>query len=242
MCTATWLSAGEELSFLFNRDERRLRPRGLPPRVAESGGVRYLAPVDAAAGGTWIAVNEYGLVFALLNRTEEGTVPGSGTTSRGSVIPALVEFPDAKSSNKGLTALNLRQCAPFRLLVRDPRSRAMFCGAWNGTTLDSVELAADAGLLCSSSLGDARVTRARTPQWERLFEKDRPPRIEELRDFQRSHEPEPSAESVCMHRHDAETVSHVEIRIASGLATMSYVDGSPCRNAVSAVETLALSR
>lgn len=242
MCTASWLFAGEEFCLLFNRDERRVRPRGLPPRPAETGGVRYLAPVDAAAGGTWIAVNEHGLLFALLNRTEEGVAPGSGSTSRGSVIPALVGFSGASRANQGLAALDLRQCAPFRLLVRDPRSREMFCSAWNGTILDSVELDTNAGLLCSSSLGDERVTRARTPQWERLFEKDRPPRLEELRHFQRSHEPEPSAESVCMHRDDAETVSHVEIRIVSGLATMSYVDGSPCRNPVSATETLALGR
>lgn len=242
MCTASWLSAGEEFCFLFNRDERLSRARGLPPRFDRRAGVAWLAPVDGAAGGTWIAVNQHGLLLALLNRTDEGALPRSGARSRGSIIPTLVASPDAKSSDKGLVALDLRDCAPFRLLVRDPETGAIRAHSWNGNLLSAEELDPAAGLVCSSSLGDTRVTLARTPIWKRLLAAGSPLTLEALRAFQRSHEPAPSADSVCMHRDDAETVSHVEIQISRNRATMTYVDGPPCRHNSLAVETHELSR
>lgn len=242
MCTASWLSAGGEFFFLFNRDERKIRARGLPPRRDRRDGVRYLAPIDGAAGGTWIAVNESGLLLALLNRTDEGVSPRSGALSRGSIIPTLVASPNAKSSDEGLVALDLSDCAPFRLLVRDAATGAIRAHSWNGNRLSAEELDPSAGLVCSSSLGDARVTLARTPIWKRLLAAGSPLTLEALRAFQRSHDPAPSADSVCMHRDDAETVSHVEIHLGHDRATMTYIDGPPCRHDPSAVETHELSR
>lgn len=242
MCTATWLADGEGLHFLFNRDERRTRPRGLPPRAGARDRVRYLAPIDAAAGGTWIAVNELGLLFALLNRTEEGAAPATGTLSRGSIIPALVAASSLERAGAALAALDLGRLAPFRLAVRDPGAGAMTCFGWDGARLDFEALDPSLGLLCSSSLGDARVTRARAPRWARLFENGRRATLDDLRRFQRSHEPERSADSVCMHRDDAQTVSHVEILVDGASAVMRYVDGAPCEGSWTATERLERSR
>lgn len=50
-----------------NRDEQRTRPAGLPPIVRTIGGRRVACPIDPESGGTWIGVNDAGLVFALLN-------------------------------------------------------------------------------------------------------------------------------------------------------------------------------
>src|SRR6187551_659341 len=44
MCTASWLTAGDRFHFLFNRDERRLRAAGLPPRRLHAADVVYLSP------------------------------------------------------------------------------------------------------------------------------------------------------------------------------------------------------
>jgi hypothetical protein len=55
------------LRVVVNRDERDSRPAAWPVRIAESGGVRAMLPVDPAGDGTWVAASDAGLVFALLN-------------------------------------------------------------------------------------------------------------------------------------------------------------------------------
>jgi hypothetical protein len=93
MCTAVlhWNPSGALA--VMNRDERRDRAEEIPPGPFEFGGVRGLAPRDSERGGTWIGVNERGVMAFLLN----GYVPGdlelvgrAGIPSRGSIVPALL--------------------------------------------------------------------------------------------------------------------------------------------------------
>ena len=242
MCTASWLDAGDEFHFLFNRDERRSRAPGLPPRLADSAGVRYLAPVDSTAGGTWIAINEHGFLLALLNRTDD--VPGTplGRVSRGSIIPALIGAPGANSLDASFAALPLPSFSPFRLLLRDGDTREFRSLSWSGTDIERIALDPTTGLVCSSSLGDRRVTLARSAQWQRLHADEDDIDLHSLRRFQRSHEPSPSAESVCMHRSDARTVSQVEVCLGKTSAAMTYTDGPPCRTEPGVTGRLELAR
>ncbi|MGE0638886.1 MAG: NRDE family protein [Thermoanaerobaculia bacterium] len=245
MCTASWLAAGDEFHFLFNRDERRTRARGLPPRRGNAGATAFVAPIDAEAGGTWIAVSGCGLLLALLNRTANSPAdaePRPGSVSRGTLIPSLVDAADANAVFARLAATDLHALAPFRLVVRDGQSGAIATATWNRSSLERRQLDPQSGLLCSSSLGDRRVTDARTPIWERLRSDGTPLTLEKLRSFERSHEPAPSAESVCMHRDDAETVSQTEIRIDPRTVTMRYTDGPPCGTDVSLEMSLERSR
>lgn len=226
MCTASWLRAGEAFHLFFNRDELRTRARALPPREAGAAGAAWLAPVDGAALGTWIAASASGLVLALLNRTDEGVAPRSGAVSRGAIIPALAGSRDLAGAEALLRRIDLLATAPFRLFGRDAAG-ATLCWGWNGVELDRATLDPEAGLLCSSGLGDARVTAARTPVWNRL--RDRGALTPEaLAAFHRSHEPQRSADSPCMHRDDACTVSHSAVRIGGGEVEFVYVDGPPC--------------
>jgi len=50
----------------MNRDELRSRPRALAPKYFECNGVTAVYPSETL-GGTWIAGNLYGQLFALLN-------------------------------------------------------------------------------------------------------------------------------------------------------------------------------
>ena len=83
MCTVSWTREPDGYHLLANRDEKRTRAIAQPPRVRRHFGVRYLAPTDTDHGGTWIAVNEYGIAACLLNR------PGltRGVQSRGLLRP-----------------------------------------------------------------------------------------------------------------------------------------------------------
>ncbi|WP_330632371.1 NRDE family protein [Halocatena halophila] len=77
-----------------NRDERYDRPSAPPQLLDES--TTILAPRDQSAGGTWIGVNEAGLIVALTNRW--GAPAGTGERSRGLLVRDLLDHGDAQSA------------------------------------------------------------------------------------------------------------------------------------------------
>jgi hypothetical protein len=226
VCTASWLSRAGTLHLFFNRDELRSREAARPPRLQRADGVRWVAPADGRAGGTWIAVSEHGLAVALLNRSD-GRLPGA-PRSRGTLIAGLVPAtsPDALAGR--LAGSPLDELAPFRLLAlwRD-REHGLVAG-WDGSTLELGEVGAALGLLCSSGLGDERATLERGATWRR-YQLDRAPWEPAChREFHRDHSPEPSAWSVCVHRPEAASVSFTEIEIGPEEAELRYHDAPPC--------------
>lgn len=87
MCTLTWWR-GEtgDLEIFFNRDERKTRPVAEPPALFESDGVEFLSPRDPKGGGTWMTVNEHGVVVCLLNKWELEGRPIPSPKSRGRLV------------------------------------------------------------------------------------------------------------------------------------------------------------
>ncbi len=69
MCTVSWIHEDNGYQLFCNRDERLTRREAQAPVLFERDGVRYLAPVDGEAGGTWIATNEFGVSICLMNGT-----------------------------------------------------------------------------------------------------------------------------------------------------------------------------
>ena len=87
MCTVTWVHSQAGYELFFNRDERTGRGPESPACEAETNGVRWLAPRDSDAGGTWLAVNEHGLTLGLLNGYADSlgtTPPRNGLVAGGS--------------------------------------------------------------------------------------------------------------------------------------------------------------
>jgi len=227
VCTATWLRRGGELRVFFNRDELDGREPGVAPAAAEHEGVRFVAPRDGRTGGTWIAASDRGLVLALLNRSDGLQPERPGT--RGRLIPRLVGARDPEDLTSRLLREPLRDLPPFRLASYwlEP-ARAEVVG-WDGRHLAVDLLDPDGGMLCSSALGDERATRERTERLSEARTRSAEWGNAELRAFHRSHEPEPSAWSVCMHRTDAETVSYTEICLSPAGVRLAYVASPPCR-------------
>ncbi|MEO7793341.1 MAG: NRDE family protein [Thermoanaerobaculia bacterium] len=241
MCTASWLTAGDQFHLLFNRDERRTRAAGLPPREHSHEGVAYLAPIDPDSGGTWFAATERGLILALLNRSVDGQKSAPGRRSRGSLIPALVGARDLAEVGALLASQALVECAPFRLFASLPGVPHL--GAvWDGRELATQPITTRSGLLCSSSRGDHEVTRVRSEQWSARQRQIAEDGLTELRRFHRSHLPTRSAVSVCMHRDDAATVSHLEVVRSPEAVEIEYFSGSPCATGDSVHSRCALRR
>jgi hypothetical protein len=86
--------ADAPLLIAANREEFYARP-SLPPAI-QPGTPRVLCGIDARAGGTWLGVNEYGLVVAVTNRRKPDPPPAP--RSRGLLCRELLNFANAVSA------------------------------------------------------------------------------------------------------------------------------------------------
>ncbi len=82
---------GYPLLLAANREELYSRPTA-PPQL-HAGPPRVVCGTDLAAGGTWLAVNEYGLVAAVTNRPRQGVPPKP--RSRGLLCRDVARLPSA---------------------------------------------------------------------------------------------------------------------------------------------------
>ena len=96
MCTLIGLHRtvpGFGLVIGMNRDEDRLRPAE-PPQMLP-GPPPLVAPRDARAGGTWIGVNEAGLIAALSNRRGKSSTTAR---SRGLLMLDVLKQANARAA------------------------------------------------------------------------------------------------------------------------------------------------
>jgi len=253
MCTATWLFDDDGYELFFNRDELRTRPPAHPPRLAEAAGVRYLAPEDGEAGGSWIAVNEHGFSVCLLNlyhariSTAQARPDGSPFTSRGRLVLDLASCGSIRDFLRTLGTMDLSAWRPFTLLAlasspergtergrgkneQGDEERAHLV-EWDGVHF--ADLGPDPPLpLISSGYDFAGAARHRRAVFAAFLAEDgspgSPPGRQTLARYHRGHQPERGPYSVCMHRDDARTVSFTRVRVRPDSISMSYAPGPPC--------------
>lgn len=235
MCTVSWLPSSDGYTLCFNRDERFTRAPAVPPAVRVRYGVRFLSPLDGDAGGTWFAVNEFGLSLGLLNRYR---VPEYRLTaeprSRGLLLLDLVSAPTGTDALLRLTPDRLGVTQPFTLVTVEPGQPAGIT-SWDGAALDTVRQAASGFLHTSSSVTEPEVAESRRA----LFTANAPHTAESLATLHRSHLPERGRRSVCMHRDDAETQSYSEAIIGGDSVALRHVPDAPCRGQSLPLLTLA---
>jgi hypothetical protein len=217
MCTVTWTRNPAGCVLLFNRDEQRTRPPAEPPRVQERNGVAFLAALDPRAGGTWLAVNEYGMAVGLLNYYAAAVTDSSARPrSRGLLVLELATARAPEDVRARMAVDDLRVYPPFVLVVMDGAGRPTG-GRWDGrqwTWHPWVD--ADRPLTTSSYASEQVVARRR----ERFsaFSDTR----EGLRQYHTSRDRADDAYSVWMSRPDAHTVSLTEITIAAERVRLAY--------------------
>lgn len=104
-----------------NRDERLDRP-ALPMSVLSTGPPRILGGRDELAGGTWLAVNEAGVVAGLTNRPLEGGRDPS-KRSRGELPLALARHRSATAAVEAFAReIDPSEYNPAWMLVGDRTS------------------------------------------------------------------------------------------------------------------------
>ncbi len=102
-----------------NRDELRLRP-SQPPGRHWSDRPEVVAGLDELGEGSWLGLNDHGMVAAVLNR--EGTLgPAAGRRSRGELVLEALDHAEAKEAAGALSDLHPDAYRPFNLLIADPK-------------------------------------------------------------------------------------------------------------------------
>lgn len=265
MCTLTFIPGLPGGGYLLatNRDERPTRGPAWAPMAQTLGARQLIAPRDSDEGGTWIGVDDRGMLLSVLN----GDGPDAPSEpvdpiSRGVLVHELLADPrlsrvrDELEQRRRGGGMNYR---PFKLVGVSPGPRSgdrpahVLRAEWTGTQLAFEELS---GPRCavSSTYETEAVTNYRRAAFERFLVEQRgplraatapdagAPAVEALAEclaaFHAGHRleaPEGDAFTVCMHREDARTVSTTLVLVTRTHVTMRYQAGWPCRDGESVV-------
>jgi len=141
-----------------NRDELATRP-SLPPGRHWPDRPDVVAGLDIEAGGSWLGLNDYGVVAAVLNR--HGTLgPPAGKRSRGELVLEALDHADADTAAAALAHLDPHSYRPFNLLIADATEAYWIRHAGDGM-VRSVAIDAGIAMLTSRELNDPEAPRVR---------------------------------------------------------------------------------
>ena len=227
-----------------NRDEQYDRPSAPPQLLGIEP--KIIAGRDLRAGGTWLGVNEHGLLAAMLNRRiNSQNVSFPDARSRGLLCMDLLARRSAADADAFIP--NHQACYnPFTALVADRHRAYVFYNA--GGKFVSQEL--NAGLHVFSSAANFDLHSDKADRAYALFgeagekllrnEGEKVQMMAALRSVLGDHSlPAGSVDpgdSICVHRDNSGTVSSsiVLFSLSSAGFQMFHCAGAPCQNAFGA--------
>lgn len=197
-----------------NRDELRSRPWRAPGRHWPDR-PEVVAGLDLLAGGTWLGVNDHGVVAAVMNR--RGSLgPDDRLRSRGELVLEALDHADAVAAAHALAGLNGLSYRTFNIVVADNRDAYWLRsqGAEADGKIELFDIPAGVSMLTSHDRNDPASPRIRhhLPRFERATAPD--PESGDWAEWERlmaSREHDPAADG-----RDA-----MEIVTSTGFATVS---------------------
>lgn len=237
MCTMTWFVSENGYELFFNRDEGISRSRATLPAQHTFDGVKCLSPTDTDAGGTWIAVNEYGFTVCLLNHYQFQQIETyKDWISRGEIVKKFASSSNLFASENSFRSMKLNDYRAFRMFIIAPDGSNRLL-VWDG---HKARVEVNVTKPKSSSSVDAlQVKKLRKDLFESMS-LGQSKNVTDYISYHASHLPSPSKESVCMHREDANTVSFSHVSVKTDTASFSYADGAPCEATLGEPINLAL--
>lgn len=237
MCTVSIVPmrcepAGSGIRLACNRDESRQRPPARLPEIRSFGQRRAILPVDPVSDGTWIGVNDAGLVMTLMNVypapfDREGFAAWGGRyASRGAIIPSLLHCESIGEAVSLASRLNPLVYPSFRLVLLDGTQFAEVVA--RSERLEVFQPAPIAGpmMYASSGLGDEMVIGPRQKLFDELLGASADPTAAQ-NVFHRHRWPDRPHVSVCMSRPEARTVSLTVVEITPTRCRLVYYPESP---------------
>lgn len=198
-----------------NRDERYGRSAFPPGRLETEPAV--FAPLDLAAGGTWIGVNEHGIVGAIANRP----AGLAGDRSRGWLVRTALRAGTATEARDRLqAALATASYAGCSVLVAGPAGAHLV--TWDGS-VDARALEPGVHVLVNDGLNAPAKARRIRAALAGVPRSDVETWKQAVRHRLNDHE-----FGACVHRAGAGTRSQSIIAVRSGVITYAYADGPPC--------------
>lgn len=159
MCTlivAFHLFEGFPIVVAANRDEL-LDRSSEKPQIHHRGHL-VLSPIDLVRGGTWIGVNEYGVLAALTNRLDIKSE--SGRMSRGMIVADALKYQAASQAFFNIGKLNGGKLNGFNMIIAD--QSAMFLLRGDGNSIK--HFVERSGLLVVTNHGVGRETDPYVPR------------------------------------------------------------------------------
>ena len=246
MCLLAVLSntvPGVPLMVAANRDELLTRP-AVAMTVLSGAGPRILGGRDSLANGTWLAVNEHGVVAGLTNLPNPSG-RDAAKRSRGELPLLATAHPTAEAAARALgRELKSEQYNPCWLLIADrtgvfylevtgygaPGFVSLGTGAW---ILENRPILSDSSKADAVRLALSRTEGLDGERW-----------AEGLHEALKSHEvPERArrtpasvrpleTEAPCVHAGPYGTRSAMLVRVAEGQPQVRFTDGPPCTSAL----------
>jgi uncharacterized protein with NRDE domain len=172
MCTVVMLRRPDHdwpLLLAANRDEMADRP-WLPPGRHWPDRPRVRAGQDTLAGGTWLGLNDAGVVAGVLNRP--GSLgPAPGMRSRGELPLEALDHADAATAAKALCHIEPRSYRTFNLVIADARAAFWIRSVEDGgePRISMAPVPAGLSMITAQDMNDDRSDRI--SHYRPLFEK-----------------------------------------------------------------------
>ena len=227
MCTVSFIARQRGYLLAMNRDEQLTRAPGLPPKTFLVGDRKIICPSEPG-GGTWIALNDAGVTFALINWYSVTARVKKNPVSRGEVVNAVSAQTPPAAAAEILARLPLKQINPFRLIGVFPATKEIFEWRWDLQRLVRKKHPWRAQQFISSGFDEPTAQRIRSATFRRAWRQKSAGTRDWLQRLHRSHAPAPGPFAICMHRADAATVSCTEISVTASAARMVYHATAPC--------------
>ncbi len=223
MCTITWTAEQLSYEIFFNRDELKTRAKASPPQIYKQNGISTIFPLDPDGSGTWIFINDRGISAALLNYNVP--LEKREYKSRGTLLTEICFESDRDKMLQLIIEKKLEQYRGFTLCLFEPGTQP-FLYRWNGKEITPIN---ENQPIVSSSYKLKEVRENRKMFYKSIIAENGNSNSTHL-EFHKSHIPEKSYRSTCMHRADAETISFSQISCDEKSIRFTYMGTSPCRD------------
>ena len=240
MCTVSFIARQRGYLLAMNRDESLTRVAGLPPKIFSRDGRKTICPSEPG-GGTWIALNEAGVTFALINWYSITACVKTNPVSRGVVVNSVSAQVSATTAAEILAELPLKKINPFRLVGVFPATQEIVEWRWDLKKLSRQKHPWQSQQWISSGFDEPTAQRVRSATFRRALPQRSVGSLDWLRRLHRSHLPACGPFSICMHRADAATVSCTEVAVSSRTVRMNYHAAAPCKKSGQLIKTFALA-
>ena len=140
-----------------NRDEMSHR-LWCPPARHWDEHPHVVAGIDEEAGGTWMGLNDDGLLAAVLNRP--GSLgPAKGKRSRGELPLEALSHAEATEAAKAIAHLDGRAYRSFNMLIADARDAFWVRSTGDRAKVDILPVGTGISMLTANDLNDTQSDR-----------------------------------------------------------------------------------